>query len=180
MAVLIHFETHSTTTDNEAGIATGWLPGLLSESGRFEAQALGGRILSRNPAAVFVSDLGRARDTVKVGLDGAPVDLFYDWRLRECNYGEWNGATRDQVMGAIEEFLYQPYPGGESWDQAVSRAESAIGDLVRMWDGATVIVVGHVSTKWALDRLVYGLTLEDLIAEDFGWQPGWSYMVRAS
>lgn len=27
MTVEIVYETHSTTTDNEAGIATGWLPG---------------------------------------------------------------------------------------------------------------------------------------------------------
>ena len=27
MAVQIIFETHSVSTDNEAGVATGWLPG---------------------------------------------------------------------------------------------------------------------------------------------------------
>ncbi|MFF3956464.1 hypothetical protein ACFYY1_25025 [Streptomyces sp. NPDC001890] len=30
---LVH-ETHATTTDNEAGIATGWLPGVFSEQRR--------------------------------------------------------------------------------------------------------------------------------------------------
>ena len=38
MTVEIIFETHSITVDNEAGIATGWLPGRLSAAGR-EAQA---------------------------------------------------------------------------------------------------------------------------------------------
>lgn len=33
MAVQIVFETHATTRDNEAGIATGWLPGELSDEG---------------------------------------------------------------------------------------------------------------------------------------------------
>jgi hypothetical protein len=31
MPIDIVFETHSLTTDNEAGIATGWLPGELDE-----------------------------------------------------------------------------------------------------------------------------------------------------
>jgi 2,3-bisphosphoglycerate-dependent phosphoglycerate mutase len=33
MSVQIVFETHSISTDNERGIATGWLPGRLSEAG---------------------------------------------------------------------------------------------------------------------------------------------------
>jgi hypothetical protein len=37
----IVFETHSTTEDNEAGRATGWLPGRLSPRGRAEAAELG-------------------------------------------------------------------------------------------------------------------------------------------
>ena len=33
MTVTLIYETHSTTLDNERGIATGWLPGELSEAG---------------------------------------------------------------------------------------------------------------------------------------------------
>lgn len=178
MAVLVHFETHSTTLDNEAGVATGWLPGSLSEAGRFEAQALGGRILSREPAAVFSSDLGRARETFETAVDPDQIAVFYDWRLRECNYGDMNGASRAEVMGRIEDHLYEPYPGGESWNDAISRAEATVSDISRMWNGATVVIIGHVSTRWALERYVYGRTLDELINEEFAWQPGWSYMVN--
>ena len=34
MTTQIVFETHSVSTDNESGIATGWLDGQLSEEGR--------------------------------------------------------------------------------------------------------------------------------------------------
>ncbi len=56
-AVEIVYETHSTTTDNEAGIATGWLPGRLSERGRRQARELGERRRTGDFAAVFTSDL---------------------------------------------------------------------------------------------------------------------------
>ena len=39
----IVFETHSTSIDNERGIATGWLPGRLSEQGKRQAEELGAR-----------------------------------------------------------------------------------------------------------------------------------------
>jgi broad specificity phosphatase PhoE len=41
MAIELVFEAHSTTTDNEQGHATGWLPGQLSELGRVQARQLG-------------------------------------------------------------------------------------------------------------------------------------------
>ena len=41
MVVQLIYETHSRTTDNELGIATGWLPGELSTTGRCFALELG-------------------------------------------------------------------------------------------------------------------------------------------
>lgn len=37
MAIELVYETHSSTEDNEHAIATGWLPGRLSASGREHA-----------------------------------------------------------------------------------------------------------------------------------------------
>jgi len=38
-----------------------------------------------------------------------------------------------------------------------------------------VLVIGHVATRWALDCALAGRTLDDLVTEDFAWQPGWEY-----
>ena len=61
MGITLVFETHSTTEDNEAGRATGWLPGRLSERGIAEARELGRRRAGDGIAAVFCSDLRRVR-----------------------------------------------------------------------------------------------------------------------
>jgi broad specificity phosphatase PhoE len=61
----IVFETHSISTDNEAGIATGWLDGRLSESGRHHAAELGARRRSERVDAVHTSDLRRAVETAE-------------------------------------------------------------------------------------------------------------------
>ena len=39
--------------------------------------------------------------------------------------------------------LSTPYPGGESWQQAVDRVGRLLGDLLPRWDGARVLVVGQ-------------------------------------
>lgn len=59
VAVEIVYETHAITEDNENGIATGWLPGRLSERGRAVAIGLGERRRDDGLAAVFTSDLDR-------------------------------------------------------------------------------------------------------------------------
>jgi alpha-ribazole phosphatase/probable phosphoglycerate mutase len=80
--VTIVFETHSTSTDNERWIASGWLDGQLSALGRRQAKELGERRAADRLAAVFTSDLGRATETARIAFGGRRVPVFHDWRLR--------------------------------------------------------------------------------------------------
>jgi 2,3-bisphosphoglycerate-dependent phosphoglycerate mutase len=85
----IVLETHSTTEDNEAGIATGWLPGRLSTTGRVNARRLRERRRSDRLHAVFTSDLARAVETT-IAFGTSEIPILHDWRLRECDYGDCN------------------------------------------------------------------------------------------
>jgi alpha-ribazole phosphatase/probable phosphoglycerate mutase len=173
VAVQIVFETHSTTEDNESGHATGWLPGRLSPDGREQARRLGERRRDDGIAAVFTSDLARAVETVTIAFGDAATPVLHDWRLRECDYGDLNGMPRDRLDRAGH--LDVPYPGGESWRQAVDRVSRFVLDVPMRWDGARVVVIGHTATRWALDHVLGGIALEDLVDADFAWQEGWEY-----
>ena len=91
--VEIVFETHSTTTDNERWVASGWLDGKLSPLGHRQAKELGERREDDELVAVFCSDLGRAIETAQIAFGGRGLPIFHDWRLRECNYGMLNGTA---------------------------------------------------------------------------------------
>jgi 2,3-bisphosphoglycerate-dependent phosphoglycerate mutase len=177
VSVELVFETHSLSEDNEAGRATGWLDGRLSARGRGLARELGERHRAEPPAAVFTSDLARALETVTIAFGGTGIPVLHDWRLRECDYGELNGAPVDVVRAEQERRLDEPYPGGESWRGALDRVDGCLDDLAARWDGSRLVVVGHVATKWALDRRVHGRSLEELLAEPFDWREGWTYVL---
>ena len=151
------YETHSTTLDNEAGIATGWLPGELSETGREQALELGAR--RHDVDAVFSSDLGRALETVAIAFFDSEVPIFHDWRLRECDYGALNGAPRAELE--LEKHVEMPFPGGESYADVLARIESFVDDVRRSWDGKRVLVVSHAAPLWALRQLLDGQQLEE-------------------
>jgi alpha-ribazole phosphatase/probable phosphoglycerate mutase len=167
------YETHSTTLDNEQGFATGWLPGVLSAEGEREAVELGQRRQAVD--AVFSSDLRRAVHTVELAFNGRDVPRFQDWRLRECNYGELNGASRGS-LAPRRRYVDHPFPGGgQSYRQVLDLTRSFLTDLKSLYDGRTVLLVAHSANRWAIQHLVDNAPLEDLVDAPFEWRPGWEY-----
>jgi 2,3-bisphosphoglycerate-dependent phosphoglycerate mutase len=175
MTVQVVFETHSTSTDNEAGIATGWNDGELSEVGREQARALGARRRDDRVDEVICSDLRRAVETAELAFGDTSIPVVHDPRLRECDYGAFNGMPRSMLDAERRRRLDEPWPGGESWRQAVERVAGLVRELPRTHDGKRVVVIGHVATRWAFDHVVDGIPLESLVAEEFAWREGWEY-----
>jgi alpha-ribazole phosphatase/probable phosphoglycerate mutase len=174
-AVTIVFETHSTSTDNERWIASGWHDGQLSPLGRRQAKELGERRADEELAAVFTSDLVRAAETARIAFGGVGLPILHDWRLRECNYGLLNGRPVARLEAERAEHVYEPYPGGESYNQVVERVRSFLNDLPPRYLDRRVVVIGHSATKWSLEHLLEGTPLQELVAGSFRWQPGWQY-----
>ncbi len=172
------YETHSTSVDNERGIATGWLDGSLSEAGRDQARRLGDRRRDDGIAAVYASDLGRAVETAEIAFAGAEIPVHRDPRLRECDYGELNGAPVAQVAAVRLRHVDEPFPGGESYRQVVVRTQAFLRDLVAGHDGERILVIAHSANRWALDHLVHGTPLDELVDVPFDWREGWTYVLR--
>jgi broad specificity phosphatase PhoE len=167
------YETHSITVDNERGIASGWLPGELSEEGRRLAAEIGPR--RQDVEVVFSSDLRRAVQTVE--LSGLTVPHLQDWRLRECNYGELNGAPVDALDPRVKR-VHSRFPGGQSYTDVVELTRAFLEDVKRWYDGQVVLVIAHSANRWALEHLLGSrASMEDLIVSPFNWQPGWEYRI---
>jgi alpha-ribazole phosphatase/probable phosphoglycerate mutase len=177
MSVSIVYETHATTTDNEAGIATGWLPGELSETGRRQAAELGKRRRNDGIAAVFSSDLKRAVETAEIAFEGSSIPLLQDRRLRECNYGDLNGVRVSTIIAPRERRIDAPFPGGQSYRDVVEQTREFLRDLRRDWDGKRILIIAHAANRWALEHLLEGKRLADLVRGEFGWQPGWEFVL---
>jgi 2,3-bisphosphoglycerate-dependent phosphoglycerate mutase len=175
MSVEVVFETHATSEDNEAGIATGWLPGRLSEAGRTQARELGERRRDDAIRVVFASDLRRAIETAELAFAGSPVHVVPDERLRECNYGELNGTAEPVRNRAAH--IESPYPGGESWRQAVDRVAGFLDEIRHERRGERVLVIGHVATLFGLEVVVNGRELKELVEAQFTWQAGWEFVL---
>jgi broad specificity phosphatase PhoE len=175
MSVDIVFEVHSTTTDNEAGIASGSRDVSLSETGRRQAEELGARYKT-TVDAIYCSDLRRAIETAEIAFESSSVPFTVDRRLREQDYGERTGAPSAELEIERLQTVDKPFPGGESLRDCVERVRSFLADLE---DGRRVLLIGHRATKIALDHLLGGVPLEDAVSAHHIWRPGWSYELGA-
>jgi broad specificity phosphatase PhoE len=175
VALRIVYETHAITTDNEAGIATGWFPGRLSERGRDTARELGGRRREDGIDAIYVSDLERALETVRIAFAGTDIPVHVDARLRECNYGSRNGMARSRLETERAEHVDVPWPNGESYRDVVERTRTLLVDLGPRHAAGRVLLVAHSANRLALDHLLRRCDLTALLNEPFAWQEGWEY-----
>ena len=171
MTLRVVYETHALSEDNERVIATGWLDGRLSAAGREGAAAFGERRRG-TVDAIYASDLGRAVETARTAFgDGSVLDA----RLRECDYGTLNGRPVHELDAVRLAHVEEPFPGGESYRDAVGRTESLLGDLRLRHAGGSVLLVGHAATRYALDHLLRGVPLAAAVGAPFDWRPGWEY-----
>ncbi|HSX52913.1 MAG TPA: histidine phosphatase family protein [Patescibacteria group bacterium] len=172
------FEAHSTTLDNEANHASGWNDVELSQTGIEQAKELSKRYNLADFDAVFTSDLQRAYETARIAFPKIDSKkLFIDWRLRECNYGDLEQSPKDELDNRKLDYVTKPFPGGESYADAMQRMKSFIDDLREM-PYKNVIIFGSRATHYGLDVWIDGKSIEDCLNHKFSWQPGWHYELQ--
>jgi ribonuclease H / adenosylcobalamin/alpha-ribazole phosphatase len=123
---------HGETLHNVARIAQGWGDSELSERGARQVAALGERIVSFKPDAIYSSPLQRALTTAsaiseKTGLSVNVID-----ELREMNYGSWEGRSFVDVRKTDEDSYHRwiedadfACPDGESHNVVLERMKRA-------------------------------------------------------
>jgi alpha-ribazole phosphatase len=125
----------------------------LNEVGRKQAAALADRMSAQKIDAIYSSDLQRAMETANtiVQMSGCNPDLHLDLRLREINFGDWEGLTYNEikekypeVLLARENDIYKNAPpNGEALEQLCARVQSMLDELYANHKDQTVLIVTH-------------------------------------
>lgn len=173
--LVLLFETHATSVDNEAGLASGWYDAPLSPTGEQQARELGRRRQRDDLAAVFCSDLIRGVGTAEIAFAPRKIPIARDRRLRECHYGALTRHPAAEIESRRSAHVTIPFPDGESYRDVVERVSQWLAEVRLAFDGKTVLVIGHRATFYALEHLLDGVPLDAAIASPWQWKPGWSY-----
>jgi len=181
MSVEITYFVHGTTYDNEQEISSGWKDVDISPKGIEQSKALTDQVKDKKFDVVFCSDLKRAVRSAELSFKNL-YPIVEDRRLRECNYGIYNGKPSSVVEPLQEEHLSIPFSQGESYLDVMKRMGSFLDFLKNRYDNQHIAIVAHKAPQLALDVLLNGKTWEQAFAEDwrktYSWQPGWEYSIK--
>jgi len=177
MSVQITYFVHGTTEDNLNHISSGVNDVDISELGVRQSKELP----LQNPTkfdAVFCSDLIRAVHSAELSFKGK-CPIVVDARLRECDYGDFNGQPSAIVEPMQERMISKKFPGGESYEDVKARISSFLVDLKRNYSGKHIAIVAHKAPQLALEVLLNDKTWPEAYESDWrksgAWQPGWEY-----
>ncbi|OGL07574.1 MAG: hypothetical protein A3I17_03850 [Candidatus Rokubacteria bacterium RIFCSPLOWO2_02_FULL_72_37] len=175
---LIYLLRHGAVVGAETRRFIGHLDVPLSTRGERQSAVQAARLRAAALAAVFTSDLVRARRTGEIV--GAPHGLtpVVVPALREMAMGRWDGLTAEEIrarepeafvawMSSVGEF---PFPGGESVPDLAARAWPAFEAIVAAHAGQAVAIVAHGGTNRLLLCRALGLEPGRLLAlgQDYG------------
>ena len=166
MAVKITYFVHGTTTDNEKDVSSGWSDVELSEKGIKQSIELRAPTKGKKFDVVFCSDLKRAVDSAKLTWKDE-ILIIPDKRLRECNYGKFNGKPSKIVEPMQEKYIVKRFPEGESYEDVKVRVADFLKFLKENYDGKSIAIVAHKAPQLSLDVLLKGKTWKEALAENW-------------
>lgn len=181
MSVKITYFVHGTTLDNEKNISSGWKDVELSELGIRQSIELKEQIKDQKFDVVFCSDLRRAIDSANLTFKNI-VPIIIDSRLRECNYGQYNGQASEIVEPMFEQNIIEKFSDGESCEDVKNRILDFIKFLKQNYQHKNVAIVAHKAPQLALNVILKNMSWEQAFASDWrktkSWQPGWEYVLK--
>jgi alpha-ribazole phosphatase len=144
---------HGQTAWNIARRYQGHSDVPLNETGQKQAKALSDRFSTQHIDAIYSSDLSRATETASAILQksGYNPDLHPDARLREVNFGDWEGMTYNEIKEKYPKALLEREndiyksapPNGETLEQLTMRVQSLLAELLAKHENQTVLAVAH-------------------------------------
>jgi broad specificity phosphatase PhoE len=131
-------------------------PGLdrgLSPLGIDEARRLHGQIAGVSIDLSVVSEFPRAQETARlalVGRDDIPFEVDSD--LNDVRIGELEGRTLDEYRAWKNEHDHcDPFPGGESLDDAAHRYGAAYERLLQRVEDTILCVCHEIPVRYAIN-----------------------------
>ncbi|HSO67245.1 MAG TPA: histidine phosphatase family protein [Desulfatirhabdiaceae bacterium] len=142
---------HAITEWNKEGRIQGHSDSPLSSEGRHMAAKWAKILQHGNWSRILCSDSGRAKTTALLLNSVLALPLEIDARLREMDWGQWTGLTRQDIRERFADILerqnvadwnFTP-PGGESQLQVRKRGMAALQEAALNWPGQRILTITH-------------------------------------
>ena len=164
----IYLVRHGETAWNQAGRIQGQTDIDLNAQGFAQAEEAAERLKDVPFEIAFCSPLIRARHTAETIMGERKITLTTDERLRELNFGPWEGKDVQTIReGANSPFTdpgnYIPPEGAESFAQLYARSGEFVKQVLLPLEGdyETVLVVAHGGVNRSILNPILNIPVSD-------------------
>jgi probable phosphoglycerate mutase len=137
--------THRVNGDPEVRVG-------LTERGREQARGLGAQTSHFGVEGCVVTRFGRTRETASIAIEGRDIPVIEEPLLDDIYIGELEGRTLDDYRAwKSEHARSDPFPGGESLDDAARRYAQGYRKLLELPFARVLVVCHEIPVRWALN-----------------------------
>lgn len=161
---------HGESTWNACGLVQGQATGpVLNAKGRAEAARVGEQLRGVRVAAIYTSDLERARETASIVAATLGLPPQIDRALRERSFGVAEGHPLRELEPAVSGIELNRVvdaearpEGGESLRQLYERVRDCITRLEARHPDGDVLVITHGGVIRVADAYCSGIAVDDM------------------
>ncbi len=175
MSGSLYIIRHGRTDWNDKHILQGKTDIPLNETGIKMAEDAAAKYKDVHFDICFCSPLQRAKKTAEILLEGRDIPIIYDERLREMNFGIYEGVHNSfedpncyiRVFFKEPENYLEAAEGGESMDDLMGRTGEFLKEKVfpLLDEGKDVLIVGHGAMNSAIITQIRKLPIKDFWKE---------------
>nr|MBC8331375.1 alpha-ribazole phosphatase [Anaerolineae bacterium] len=142
----------------------------LNARGHEQAAQLAAHLATEKFNAIYASDLNRAWDTAQAIAAHHTCPLITEPRLREGNFGKWEGCTFDElekrdperVKAWMEDVGHFTPPDGETLHELAERVAAAYADIAaKHTNDEIILIVAHGGSMQMLIRHLLNLPINN-------------------
>ena len=128
------------------------VPVALTKKGRAEARRLGQQLAHVPLELCVYTRFGRTRETAAIALEGRDVPFEEEPLLDDIDVGELEGQTlEDYRVWKRAHTRSDPFPGGESLDDAARRYAQAFRKLLERPETGILVVCHEIPLRYAIN-----------------------------
>ncbi|MDE6092920.1 MAG: histidine phosphatase family protein [Ruminococcus sp.] len=156
----IYSTRHGQTDFNKRDVVLGTTDIELNETGLAQAEQLAEKVAGLDVDIIIASPMQRAMKTAQLVAEKNKLEIITDIRVREWDYGEYEGKPRftEGFAENKKNFGVKMGKRGESLLQLAHRVYSALDDIIKNYSDKNVLIVSHGGVCRVIETYFHDMT----------------------
>jgi len=143
-------------------------PVRLTKKGKEQIEKATKILKNKKIDLIFSSDIFRTRQTAGIVAKELGLQVKYDKRLRDINWGIFQGKKSKEAWAYYsnpKEKFYKAPPLGENWNECKKRMLNVLKEIEKKYKNKTILIISHGDPLWLLEGAVKKIKKDELLKQ---------------